>query len=428
MGHKSFLFAFLLCISLQLSPSMVQTPDVSYSAKNAGLIADGKADDSAALNKAISDAIAGNFGTIQLPCGQIMVNKPVNLTNRSNLTLRGCASNLAYGTADAPPSIFSSNMTQLLCNTGSVCIDTTGSSDLLLEKFAIRVAKSYSTPSNVAILLGRDIAREEKSRGQYCYAQFNRIQDLFIFMDSDPTASVRGRIGIYNVGAEHFTISGGKIVADEAVEFADRNILHLESPFQNLATGCPFSMSVIEINGSASFQSWKFFAMEFNNVQTLTADRCHMIAGMPGTTAINVNSGSDNGNIRLACQIEHYQSAININVNIDHLDISGLMVVDPKNPIIGLNANVGISSSRLGTRQVHGTPQPLFNAGSNNIISGSYIDLGTLGGIDSPGIKLIGSTVVAPGHQDREIKFAPGSHYLLLDDTGISAVGGLTSR
>ena len=175
-------------------------------------------------------------------------------------------------------------------------------------------------------------------------------------MDSDPAATVRGRIGIYNVGAEHFTITGGKIVADKAVEFADTNILNLASPYQKLATGCPPSMAAVEINGSASFQSWKFFALEFNNVQTLTADRCHMIAGGPGSIAINFNSGSDNGNIRLACQIEHYKSAINANVNIDHLDTSGLMVVYPENPIIALNANVGITSSRLGTRQVHGEP------------------------------------------------------------------------
>lgn len=217
-------------------------------------------------------------------------------------------------------------------------------------------------------------------------------------------------------------------MADQAVEFADTNILNVESPYQNLATGCPPSMSAVEINGSASFQSWKFFALEFNNVQTLTADRCHMIAGGPGSIAINFNSGSENGNIRLACQIEHYKSAISANVNIDHLDTSGLMVVYPESPIIVLNANASIISSRLGAKQVHGTPQPLFNAGSKNTISGSYLDLGTLGGIDSPGIKILGSTVVAPGHQDRDIRFAPGSHYLLLDDAGTSAVGGLTPR
>jgi hypothetical protein len=319
-------------------------------------------------------------------------------------------------------------MTQLLCNTGDVCLDTTGSSDLVLEKFAIRVARGYSKPSTIGILFGRDAAGGDKSKFPFCYAQFNRVQDVFIFMDSDPAATVRGRIGIYNVGAEHFTISGGKIVADQAVEFADTNILNLHSPYQTLATGCPPSMTVVEINGSASFQSWKFFAVEFNNVQTLTADRCHMIAGGPGEIAINFNSGTDNGNIRLACQIEHYKSAINANVNIDHLDISGTMVVYPQKPLIGLNANVTITSSQLGARQVHGTPQPLFNGGSNDTISGSYLDLGTLAAIDSPGIKVLGSMVVAPGHKDPDIKFAPGSHYLLLDDTGTSAVGGLTPR
>jgi hypothetical protein len=407
---------------------MPQSSSVVYDAKNAGLHADGKTDDSETINRAIDNAIAGNFGSIQLPCGQIMVNKPINLTNRSNLTFRGCAANLAYGAGDMPPSTFPTNMTQLLCNTGTVCLDTTGSSDLILEKFAIRVAKTYSKPSTIGILFGRDIANGEKSRGQFCYAQFDRIQDVFIYMDSNPAASIRGSIGIYNVGAEHFTISGGKIVADQAVEFADTNILNLKSPYQQLATGCPASMTAIEINGSASFQSWKFFAIEFNNVQTLTADRCHMIAGAPGTIAVNFNSGNDNGNIRLACQIEHYKSAINTNVNIDHLDISGLMVVYPENPIIGLNTNVTITSSRLGARQVHGTPQPLLSRGANDTISGCHIDLGTLAGIDSPGIKVLGSIVFAPGHHDRDIKFADGSHYLLLDDTGISAVGGLVQQ
>ena len=165
MPYKCALLTLLIAASFQLAHSAPQASSVSYDAKSAGLRADGKTDDSAALNKAIDSAIVGNLGIIQLPCGQIMVNKPINLTNRSNLTFRGCASNLAYGAGDTPPAVFPTNMTQLLCNTGDVCLDTTGSSDLVLEKFAIRVARGYSKPSTIGILFGRDVARGEKARG-----------------------------------------------------------------------------------------------------------------------------------------------------------------------------------------------------------------------------------------------------------------------
>ena len=399
-----------------------QTSSVVYEARSAKLVADGKTDDSTALESAIANAIAGNYGTIQLPCGQIMVTKAINLTNRSNLTLQGCGSNQDYGNG------YPKTNTQILCNTGTVCLDTTGSSRITLKAISLRAANSYSSPSTVGILMGRDNSGGGGSKNAFCFAQWNTLDEVYVYMDSLPTASPRGRIGVYDIGAEHFTIRGGKYIADDAVFFGATNVLQIKSPYQTLATGCPASMAGIEINGIASFQSWTFFGLEFSDAQTITADRCHMIAGHPGLTAINFASGDQVGNIKLACQIEYYASVMNTNVNLDHLDTTGLTVVGPEKPLFGLNSSVTITSSKLGARQIHGQPQPLFNGGSNDLIRGSQIDLGTLAGINSPGIKIIGSIVMAPGHQDVEIKFAPGSQYLLLDDEGMSAVGGLRSH
>src|ERR1700686_135337 len=129
-----------------------QTSSVVYEARSAKLVADGKTDDSTALENAIANAIAGNYGTIQLPCGQIMVLKAINLTNRSNLTLQGCGSNLDYG------GQYPKTATQILCNTGTVCLDTTGSSRVTLKDFAMRVSRKKSSPPTVALLLGRDNA------------------------------------------------------------------------------------------------------------------------------------------------------------------------------------------------------------------------------------------------------------------------------
>jgi hypothetical protein len=386
-----------------------------YDALRDNLVADGKTDNSGALNNAIANAIAGGYGTVLLPCGQIMVAKAINLTNRSNLTLLGCGSNQEYGGA------YSKTNTQIRCNTGAVCVDTTGSSRITLKDFSLRVENSFKSPSTVGVLLGRDNAGGGGSHNPYCFAQFNTLDNLFVFMDSHPGLKPRGSVAVYNVSAEHFTIRGGKYIADQSLELSSTNILGIESSYQKLADGCPASMTIISVGEAASFQSWNYFPVEFNHVLDADFAMVYYSCGKPSSIAVNFNTGQ-NKKISMRGQVEGCSQFGNANTHLDH-NTFDVLVVQPNKPLFSLDAGVKVTSSTFRISQEHGEPQVLFSVGSGSVIAGSYVDLGTLAGVNSPGIKTSGSIVLAPGLDESKITFAAGSNYLLLTDSGTKTIG-----
>lgn len=413
-------FGLLLSAFAWPSPLKAQSSSVIYDARLASLVADGKTDDAAALNRAITSAATGQYGIVQLPCGQILVQKTINMTNHSNITLQGCGSNQDYGGS------FPSNSTQILCDTGTVCLDTTGSSRVTIKDLSLRAANNYKSPSKIGILLGRDNSGGGGSKNHFCFAQWNLLEHVYIYMDSYPAASPRGRIAVYNVGAEHFTIKGGKYIADQALELSEKNILGASSSYQALQDGCPASMTIVNVGEGASFQPWKYFAVEFNDVLDADFAQVHYICGKPGMIAVNFNSGRIK-KISMKGQVEECAQFANSNTDLDH-DRFDVLVVAPTKTIFVLNQGIKVSSSQFRIAQQNGLPQLLFNRGSDVTISGSQIDVGTLKGVSSPGIVATGSIVFAPDHHDSDVRFGPGSHYLLLSDDGISAIGGIRSH
>jgi hypothetical protein len=413
----------LMAASFQLGHSTPQASSVTYDAKSAGLRADGKTDDSGALNKAIESAIVGNLGTIQLPCGQIMLNKPINLTNRSNLTFRGCAANLDYG------NLFPTNLTQVLCNTGTVCVDMTGSSSMKLENLALRISNKYPQPSTVGILMGRDNAAG--GGGVYCYSQFNQFDNVYIFSDtSDKTNSGRGYIGIYNIGAEHFIISRVKIIAPTPLFFAATNILKLESPYQPLATGCPVSMTGVIFddvsvttthgNGIEIWDSGEFLFNFFEVVygkytkEFAVALNGHLVWEIKGN--VHVERPNAPGNF------------LSIGSKItDHIDLhANVGVANGSAPYVNLNGNdLTITNSKLAVRCQTGTCQIMFtNGGTGNHWRGGEIDLGTTTPpLNASNLTITGAVVHADGFKNSQVKFSGTSKLLLFDDEGISEVG-----
>jgi hypothetical protein len=424
MRYKNFLFGFLLCISVQPSHSMLQTPDVSYSAKNAGLLADGKTDDSAAINRAIDSAIAGNFGTVQLPCGQIMVNKAIDLTNRANLTVRGCAANLDFG------SPYPQNDTQLLCNTGTVCIDMTGSSSMKLENLSLRIANKYPTPSTIGVLMGRDDAAGGGG-GVYCYSQFNHFDNLYVFSDtSDKVNSGRGYIGIYDIGAEHLIISRTKITAPTPLFFASTNVLKLRSPYQALATGCPVSMTGVIFNdvsvtpthgsGIEIWDSGEFLLNFFEVIYGLytkefaVALNGHLVWEIKGN--VHVERPNAPGNfLSIASKIT------------DHIELhANVGLASGSAPYINLNGNnLTVTNSRVEVRCQTGACQTMFsNGGKANQWRGGEIDLGTtVPPVNAFNLTVVGAVIHADGFKHSQVTFSEASRFLLLDNEGVLVVG-----
>src|SRR5216684_3553618 len=224
-----------------------------------GLMADGVSDDAPRLNKCLANAVASKQGMVQLPCGKIMAGSPINDTNKPSLIISGCGANQDYGT-DTPGQDYGVNVTEILCNTGAVCWDATGSGRTQLKNFLLRLDNSFSAPSTLGFLFGRDNAKSgnawKSGAGTYCYSEENVLDNVWVYADTKPTATPIGRIGIYNVGAEQFVMLGGGVIADTPLFLSPTNDLPLASPYQMLASGCPASMSEIKIGHGVVLMPW----------------------------------------------------------------------------------------------------------------------------------------------------------------------------
>lgn len=396
------------------------------------LKADGITDDSVALNRCLVAAVSNGQGVVQLPCGQIKVNSAINDTNKPSLTIQGCGANQDYGT-NTGGNNYGTNQTQILCNTGTVCWDATGSGTTTLRNFSIRIKSTEPTPSTIGILFGRDNAVSgsgwKTGAGTYCFDEFVVLNNLYVYADSRPAATHVGSVAIYNVGAEQFTILGGKYIADVPFFASERNDLTVLSPYQKLAQGCPVSLSEIAIKQGATFQSWTGSAFNIRSTLDVQFEKTtEILNGLPGKNhsgAITMIVGPYT-NILLQGQSEGYDFIGTFAGQIDHLTLA-FTAVSPTSGLITLSQGASVSNSTFALAQRNGKPQPLFNATTGmSTIKGSNLTEGTLSG-SGPGaanITLMGSIVQAPGLTDNLVNtFAAGSCYDLFDDSGRSFPG-----
>ena len=191
-------------------------------------------DQSAAINKAIAYAVANGYSRILLPSGQFLLQSPINLTNFNGAQLIGAGT--AFGFGDE----WGTSHTRLICDTGTVCIDTNGSSNQVLEHFTL--GPGSTNPSTIGILQGRNSSTSFPT----LYSQFNKLFDITInFYQVNPIANGgRGTIGVYNVGAEGTTYELTYVRTGEPFLLADTNILNVASRYQpTFSQGVPQSMS-----------------------------------------------------------------------------------------------------------------------------------------------------------------------------------------
>lgn len=410
-----------------------------------GLLADGATDDSTALNNCLVNAVANFQANIRLPCGQIVVNSPVNDTNKPSLTISGCQANQVYSTS-VSGNDYGKTQTQILCNTratgSGICWDATGSGSQHFKDFSLCNNTScsngfaFSNSSNVAFMFGRDNAVSGSGwitgTGTYCFAQYNVLENVFVFFDTRPAATAVGTLAIYNVGAELFSILGGKYIADVSMFNTPTNDLALSSPFQTLATGCPASMANVKVSQSASFQAWTGSAFNIRggiNIETEASTFFNNGAiGTNHNAAINIATGTAN-NLYLRGDIEQFDTALAINVNIDHL-VAQFDIVSPTAGVVVLGAAT-VTNSEFKILQRNGTPQPLFQAASSGTVKASTLYEGTLSGSGTGAnlITLTESTIYAPGLADAAVNtFQAGSNYEVLDDTGSGYFGNEMHR
>lgn len=385
------------------------------------VVADDSTDNATTINNAITAAVAANSKVV-LPCGRLKVNSALNLTNiSSGITFEGCGANIGgFG----ENGISDTNITEIDCNTGTMCVDTTGSSHLTIKNIEFRGKSTASSPSTLGIGYGRDNAAGG-GNGKFCFAQFNRLDHVVVWFDTNPTFnSGFGTIAIYNVGAEHWSMENSYAKADIGTYFNSTNEVGVSSPYQTFQTGCPTSMTLVQIDKNTSIHSLNFQPLIFGNTQVLTFNAYpHLSCDGTGSVAISFRGGSY-ANLDIGGQIENCGSAV--------VAASGT-VLDKINlhPIVNSAVNTGlialttttVTGSRFNLAQFGGTPQNLFQSGGGTI-KGSYINLSGLAGSGGGGLTVTESEVFAPNLTDTNVNtFHAGSNYLRCSDTGCGWFG-----
>ena len=411
-----------------------------------GLVGDGNTDDTTALNNCLANAFTNGQNPVILPCGLIRVNSPINDTNKPSLTINGCQGNQGFSTS-ITGNDYGPSQTMIVCNTratgSGVCWDATGSSSQHITNVGLCnntacSGKTFTNSSNIGFLFGRDNAVSGSGwitgTGTYCFAQFMVLDNVYAYFDSRLAATAVGTIAALNVGAEQFTILGGKYIADVPFFASQGNDLGIASPFQTIGTGCPLSLSEIEIRQAAAFQPWTGSALNIRSSLDIDMEPdTEMINGVAGTnhSAAIALGNAPFTNIWLRGQSESFDSVVNLNGNgsvFDHIYIT-MTAVSPTAGLITLNAGgTNVTNSIFAISQRNGVTQPLFNGATGvSTIKSSQLTEGTLSGsgTGAANITLTQSQIFAPGLADAAVNtFAAASNYDLSNDSGRSFIGG----
>lgn len=218
----------------------------------------GANDSSAVINACIAKGLRNHQPNILLPCGKLLVNTAINMTNKPGMNLRGCSSQFQFSQL----VIANVGITVLLCNSGTVCIDTTGSGDQHISDLVLYLGGSgISNPSPIGILQGRDNAGAGGPSKHFCFAERQSFEN-FAIMDFtsgglNTTANGgRGYIGIYNYGAESGEYRNYGVFTAAPFIFTNSNVASVSSPYQTLGTGCRVTMTgeLLETGTTTSFQ------------------------------------------------------------------------------------------------------------------------------------------------------------------------------
>lgn len=401
-----------------------------------GLVADGVTDDSTALNNCLANAYA-NGQAVQLPSGKIKVNTSINDTNKPGLNIMGVGQHQDYGT-DVLTQNYGTTQTEIMCNTGNICWDATGSGRQTMSNFHLRIVNSYSNPSTVGALFGRDNAVSNGSSsgsGTYCFSEMNYLWKFGVYADTRPAATAVGSVGIYNVGAEQMVIEAGDYIADMPVFMSATNDLGLTSAYQTILTGCAASMAAVHVQGGTRFQPWTKAAFDLRG--PVDFDFSADVELLNGTIGTNHNpcyvfNGPIASNVFLRGQCEGFDSALTINsTSADHI-VAEMAMVNPVAGMVAITAGVPVTNSRFYIMQRNGTPQPFINAATGaTTIKGSEIFMGGLSGAGAgaSAVTLTESSIYAPGLTDTNVNtFNAASAYQVFDDTGNSFFGALSTN
>lgn len=388
-------------------------------ARQDGVVCDGTSEDGVNLNTAITNAVANGQSIIQLPSGMCKVSTVPNVTNRPAMTFQGVGS---YGTNVVPGSY-----TVIMCNTGAACLELVGSGRSTVRKLTLWMANSFSTPSTIGILEGRDNALGGGT-GRFCFAENNRIEDVSITTDINTALNAgRGYIGIMNIGAESSVVSNVDIQADTPIFQSPTNDLVTVATYQNLATGCPASMAQTTYINS-DFASNSKQAMEIRGSLGVDLINVDLLSNATATGVTPILfAGGDSSGIRLNVIVESFKSPVagfaNASANIS--DISGTVLIGGQTGTAAAAWVVGAVSLSLNNPNLqifyqNGTVNSFTSSFVPYSINGGTLDIaGTTSPLNQTNFTLTGTKVKAQGFADASVTFNAASTYEIQTDAGV---------
>ena len=180
----------------------------------------------------VQSAIDSLFQTVFLLKGRYRITKPLNITNRTNgLNLIG------QGQGE--------DGSVLLCDTGGIAIDVSGSRYINIANLAIVAGEK--NPSTVGILFART-----KEVG---FVEFNNVENVRIQLPSNGRANNgNGTVAIYNNAGELWRARNIYLMADNPLVFTGYNIFKIDSPYTKREEGY-VSMSECTVDGASTLHA-----------------------------------------------------------------------------------------------------------------------------------------------------------------------------
>lgn len=202
----------------------------------------GAVDAAAIINTCIANAVTNSQPSVRLPAGSILIKaSAINATNRGGLRIFG-----ASGAGNLSGAGNPAGQTTLFCQTGTVCIDTTGSPNIEIADLVLVIGNPAVTLTPIGILQGRDAS--------FCFVENYKIHNVGIYDYANNTTvnGGRGAIAIYNVNAENGLYENNVFNAGTPMVFTKTNIATISSPYQTIQTGCPASMTTVQMNNNVT--------------------------------------------------------------------------------------------------------------------------------------------------------------------------------
>jgi hypothetical protein len=338
-----------------------------------GAKGDGIADDSQALNAAVSVAHRLCFLS-----RKYRVSSPIDLTNKpaGPFQMEGSG----WGMSGLGSTI--------VCDTGTVCIDASGSAYITLRDLSL--AAGATNPSVLGILYARTTAVH--------YAPFDSLENIRISLNHDPTANGGvGTIGIYNFAAENWRYNGGYVAADLPIVFTSQNIYSISSPFRPLISGTS-SMSVADLSGGIALTALGGAAVTLHIVADINLGDTYLLKGKGNSYdfAIAADTATD---VHHSGSIESFHRLLTTSTQLSGLCITSRIYPTAGKSLIHLNGSTPTCCAAISNSDIR------MNLGANydhDLIDGSGVNVAGVTG-STMTIAPLETFTLRQGHVDNNL-------------------------